>query len=292
MKTTYLLLAGLVVVLGSCSTAYRSGQTPDDVYYSPAPETREVYVTSNNQRNADYYGYSNAEEREIRRGIRDKRYRASVNIGMGVGYSPFSLGYSRFYSPFYDPFYSPYAFRMYDPFWGHGYSSFGYGYNPYFGFGSHYPHSFWNPYYGGHYGSYYPPAYYPPVVSGKANTNTGPRTYNLNNYRNTRSTGNSNVERTRPGSIPLRTFGNRNTTPSVENRSNRSVRRVFTPSQNNSSSNESERRYTPSRNQSEREYRPTNTTPTRTFERSSTPPARSTTPPPTNNSRVRTFRNN
>ena len=35
MKQLSFLTIGLVLLLSSCSTAYRAGQTPDDVYYSP-----------------------------------------------------------------------------------------------------------------------------------------------------------------------------------------------------------------------------------------------------------------
>ena len=45
MKIKHLLLVGALAALGSCTTAYRSGQTPDDVYYSPAPE-QNTYVST------------------------------------------------------------------------------------------------------------------------------------------------------------------------------------------------------------------------------------------------------
>ena len=35
MKTKILLLSITAAALGSCTTAYKSSQTPDDVYYSP-----------------------------------------------------------------------------------------------------------------------------------------------------------------------------------------------------------------------------------------------------------------
>ena len=37
MNTRILLLAISVAAFSSCSSVYKSGQTPDDVYYSPAP---------------------------------------------------------------------------------------------------------------------------------------------------------------------------------------------------------------------------------------------------------------
>ena len=73
MKTKLLLLIGIIAVFSSCSSAYRIGQTPDDVYYSPAPEQDE-YVTSDNQQDKDSYAYNNSnniEDLAIRRGIND-----------------------------------------------------------------------------------------------------------------------------------------------------------------------------------------------------------------------------
>ncbi|MBK8951779.1 MAG: hypothetical protein IPM85_05095 [Chitinophagaceae bacterium] len=43
MKPQLLLLALTVAALSSCTTAYKTGQTPDDVYYSPLPQ-RDEYV--------------------------------------------------------------------------------------------------------------------------------------------------------------------------------------------------------------------------------------------------------
>ena len=58
MKTKYLLLLGVIAVFSSCSSAYRIGQTPDDVYYSPAPAQMH-YVTTDNQQDKDSYAYNN-----------------------------------------------------------------------------------------------------------------------------------------------------------------------------------------------------------------------------------------
>lgn len=53
MKSTLLLLAFAIVVLSSCSTAYKTGQTPDDVYFSPAPP-QEEYVQMNKNDDRTY----------------------------------------------------------------------------------------------------------------------------------------------------------------------------------------------------------------------------------------------
>ncbi len=43
MNTRILLLAISAAALSSCSTMYKSGQTPDDVYYSPGQERVASY---------------------------------------------------------------------------------------------------------------------------------------------------------------------------------------------------------------------------------------------------------
>ena len=58
MKPAILLLALTIAALTSCKTAYKSGQTPDDVYFSPAPPQDE-YVRVEKQ---DDRKYSNSED--------------------------------------------------------------------------------------------------------------------------------------------------------------------------------------------------------------------------------------
>jgi len=62
MKARILLLAaGIASLLTSCSSLYKTGQTPDDVYYSPArPVVQEEYVQ--NDRNDRYNGYQSYEQ--------------------------------------------------------------------------------------------------------------------------------------------------------------------------------------------------------------------------------------
>jgi hypothetical protein len=74
MKSVILLLAVSVTFFSSCTTAYKSGQTPDDVYFSPArPETDENRYDederSSVQNTEEYY-----EDRYLRMKVRN-RYR-------------------------------------------------------------------------------------------------------------------------------------------------------------------------------------------------------------------------
>ncbi len=77
---TRILLVGLISAgLTSCAT-YRTGQTPDDVYYSPE-RSREEYVQINRDED-DRYSYNdrNLDDRRLRQQIRDSRFRFEDDI--------------------------------------------------------------------------------------------------------------------------------------------------------------------------------------------------------------------
>ncbi|TWI85477.1 hypothetical protein IQ13_0639 [Lacibacter cauensis] len=77
---TRILLVGLITAgLTSCAT-YRTGQTPDDVYYSPE-RPREEYVQINRDED-DRYSYNdrNLDDRRLRQQIRDPRFRFDDDI--------------------------------------------------------------------------------------------------------------------------------------------------------------------------------------------------------------------
>src|SRR6185312_4389056 len=251
MKIKHLLPVALAIALASCSTAYRSGQTPDDVYYSPAPEQptynktsdKSDYVTTESDQDRNSYGYRNDDESEIRRGINNPIYRNSItfSMGMGYGYDPYFSPFNDFYNPLYSPYafnaygYSPYGLKgMYSPYYnGYGFNDFGY--NPY-AFNSFYnPYSFgYSPFF---YNSYYPGIYSPAYKS--VNTNTGVRRYNLNAYNNNGvrpATGGTAPQPVRTvttqpnnGSVPIRTTTG-TTTPTRGTGVGNVIRRVFTPS--------------------------------------------------------------
>jgi len=71
MKINFLLIAIIIATISSCSTSYKTGQTPDDVYYSPA---RYEYDSVRTERE-DNAVYENSEDREIRRRVHNRRYR-------------------------------------------------------------------------------------------------------------------------------------------------------------------------------------------------------------------------
>ncbi len=102
MNLKLFILAIAAVSISSCSTAYKSGQTPDDVYFSPVRavderETREEVRTTNYR--TDAY-----EEREIRMGTRDRRWRdINDDYGYNYRYDPYRYGYN--YGYYYNPYY-------------------------------------------------------------------------------------------------------------------------------------------------------------------------------------------
>lgn len=278
MKINYLLVVAAVAVLSSCSTAYRSGQTPDDVYYSPAPVLQEnSYVSTVNSQDKNSYSYRNEEDMDIRRGIDNPIYRSplSLSLSMGYGYSPYSLSpYNNFMNPYsYGYGYSPFGKGFYDPY----YSPFAYNdlsfYSPYsYGYYNYYPYSFG-----------YSPVYSPILFSSKnVNTNRGARKYNLNPYNS-----GSGI---RANDQPIRNSETGTVQPTRGSGVGNVIRRVFTPQENN-------RYVTPNNNNNNRTYNTRSNennsyqTPQRTFNNNtpsiSTP---SSSSPSSNSAPVRTFR--
>ncbi|GEM_PF-112698 len=233
MKTKHLFLLGIIAAFSSCSSAYRIGQTPDDVYFSPA-SPQNNYVTSNNQQNKDTYAYNNtynSEDLAIRRGIGNPRYRNNISLDFGYGYNPYDYYGSSFYNP-YSSYYNPYS-SFYNPYTYTGVTFYPYNYN--------YNNSYYSPYYN----NYYPPVYYIPKSGGAVSNYSGPRKYNMGVYNNNT---NANPVYTHPAqptttnSVPVRTFQ----TPSTNNGSaaGNFIRRVFSGgNSSNNSYNSSNNRY-------------------------------------------------
>jgi hypothetical protein len=72
MKTRILLLAATALTLASCSTVYKSGQTPDDVYYSPGVENTGNVYSDRNGGNED--GYVDLNDRYLRMKSSSRRW--------------------------------------------------------------------------------------------------------------------------------------------------------------------------------------------------------------------------
>ncbi len=118
MNTKLLLLALSVAAFSSCTTLYKSGQTPDDVYFSPA-RPAGGYIESNRDEDRYVANAYNSEYRTVRLGIYDPRFRY-LNYGYSsdfylndYSYSPYIYGFN--YGYYYNPFYYPYPVYGYTP---------------------------------------------------------------------------------------------------------------------------------------------------------------------------------
>ena len=244
MNTRILLMAIGATVLGSCSTMYKSGPTPDDVYFSPAaPESgyvsRENYERYDDRGGSYEDGYVDMSDRYLRMKSSSRRRWSAFDddfmywnnpywnnsmmfnrwsrpgMGLSYGFGPMSwgnpfMGYNPYMNPFMSPFGNPYAGM--GSFHNFGMSGF---YGPNMG-------SFFG--YGNFMGSPFSPYYYgtPVVVVTKplAPVNpraNGPRVYNLSGYGNnggvTPSTRGFSNNGNMPSRSGVRTFSGSGSTP-------------------------------------------------------------------------------
>lgn len=107
MNAKILLIALSAAAFSSCSTAYKSGQTPDDVYFSPV---RVVDETRNDDRKRDEARQeeTSADDARIRMQIRDRRWRDFDNdYDYSYNNSPYKYctcncnNYGYYYNPVY-----------------------------------------------------------------------------------------------------------------------------------------------------------------------------------------------
>lgn len=168
MKHTFILSVFAALLLTSCSTAYKSAQTPDDVYYSPAREvayvaktttTRDRYQENINSQD-DRYLRMKVQNRDRWQGIDDYSY-----------WNDSRYDYNAFNSNFYYRN-NPYAYNNWR--------------SPYLYTGCFSPNYYG---YGGYYSAAYPVIYYKnpkvyTVVTGKSSlaTYTNTRYNNQNTY--------------------------------------------------------------------------------------------------------------
>lgn len=104
MQPKILLIALSAAAFSSCSTAYKSGQTPDDVYYSPVKiyEERQEEKRYEDRREP-------ARDYQITMGIRDYRWR-DFSDDYRYDNSPYNYTCSKYsYGYYYNPYYYPWA---------------------------------------------------------------------------------------------------------------------------------------------------------------------------------------
>jgi len=222
MKRILLLSAIGLSVLTGCSTAYKAGQTPDDVYYSPAKGVSEKKEDKKQaqQQQERYDEYTNnADDRYLRMKVANRGRWSSID------------DYSYWYDSRYDfcptntSFYnSPYAVNP----WSIGYS-IGYG----------------RPYYGSIYGGWNSPVYTvaiysTPKFSGGYTSGSNISAYRNKNYNNQNAGYTGKNGQFIPAASNSNSFGNL-------------LKRVFTPATSSSSSSSYDRAartYTPTNNNS------------------------------------------
>lgn len=166
MKIVLFILTA-ATVFASCSTAYKVGQTPDDVYYSPERPQQEAYVRMDD-RDDRGYRYRGNDDRVSRYDDRfdyyDDRY-LRMRVRNPRMWSDLDFYYN-----------DPYAYNYYPN-----------RYGMYMGFGAMNPfaYSYWNPYstWNYYHNPYYTP-YYGHIIVGnpKSPVYNRPRTFNLNMY--------------------------------------------------------------------------------------------------------------
>lgn len=229
MNSRIILLGFAAAALSSCSTAYKTGHTPDDVYFSPAREA-DAYVKVESDDDRRYRSeeryrsndeYVNSDDRWLRMRVRN-RYRWST-------FDDYEWNDWRYNSWNNNLYYSSSPFNGYSPF-----------------------NNYWNNYY--HWNNYYNPYCTRVIV---VNPKTNPlvynqvRNFNLNSYSNNSY---SNVNRTPIGAksasrrLPNQGYNNNNSTLG------NSVRKVFSNGNNSgrdtyyspSSSERPSRTYQPS----------------------------------------------
>ncbi len=118
MKLSILLLALTAAAFSSCTTAYKTTQTPDDVYFSPTRPEADEYVQVEKRDDRSYRGSEDYyEDRFLRMRMQDRnRWSALDDYYFNNTYAYNSYGYyNNFHSPwnnyytwnnFYNPYYS------------------------------------------------------------------------------------------------------------------------------------------------------------------------------------------
>ncbi|HUX85003.1 MAG TPA: hypothetical protein VMV20_07195 [Chitinophagaceae bacterium] len=229
MKPNIKLTAlALSLFAGGCTTVYESGQTPDDVYYSPASQATSGYGgdgqnTSSVQGNSDSSNY------------------ITYNDNGNSYNSPYNSSYNQpaYYPDYFMPYYSSYPYM----------SSFGFGYPYYsglsfdYGFGCGYPGyslglGFGYPYYSGFndpyfgYSPYFSPYYLGGAYLGKGglNYNAAPSTaygprYGAGSRASLPGYGGTTYGSRTPGGATLRTFPQGTIAP----QNNRTIYPGYTP---------------------------------------------------------------
>lgn len=148
---SFILVSSLSLLITSCTTAYKMGQTPDDVYYSPERPAAE-YVRAEKTEDRQYRNEERTTANDDYYSSEDRYLRMKVRNRSRWNYLD---------DPYYT--YNPYSYRYY---------------NNYYHYNSPWNnYSYWNYYYN-------PYAPHVIIVNPKSPTYNRPRTTNLNVFNN------------------------------------------------------------------------------------------------------------
>ena len=114
MKRQILLLAITAAALSSCTTAYKTGQTPDDVYFSPTRPQDEYVRVKEKEDDQDRYRYDDEyyDDRYLRMKVQNRSQWSSLDDW--YAYDRYGYRANYYYGTYYNP-----------------YTSWNYHYNPY-----------------------------------------------------------------------------------------------------------------------------------------------------------------
>ncbi|MBH2004758.1 MAG: hypothetical protein I8H66_08725 [Sphingobacteriia bacterium] len=183
------ILFGSMIAVGlltGCSSVYRSGQTPDDLYYSPGKEVAE-YVNAGNADSREYQEYvSTSDDRYLRMKVANRDQWSSIDHfsywnDMRYNFPAYAYNYS-FYNPY--TVYSPWGLGYSNP-WalGLGFSSWNsWGYGNYYGGGLGWSHPLYTVI-----GYANPKALTPTYTSGSNLSAYRNKSYNNYNYGNNKN---------------------------------------------------------------------------------------------------------
>lgn len=210
-----------IVLLTSCTTAYKSGQTPDDVYFSPA-RPHDEYVRTEKSQDRYSYDEQSDDDRYLRMKVRNRRTWSDLDYYYSDPYAFNYNNHNRFNS---------YGSLYYNTPW-NNYYSWNYYYNPY--------NNYYNPY-----NNYYSYNNYNPygskviIVNQRPPVYNRPRNFNLNVYNPQPNTNSNNQKsssrRVYRGDNRNSGYNTNNDSYNSNNNSGKSLRNVF--GNNNSSSN-------------------------------------------------------
>ena len=154
MNRKFLLPTLVMIVLSSCTSRYKTTQTPDDLYYSPAtvleeekPQTNNTATASDNSYNGTGYYDSYFLRHKVRNRYlwnniddysywNDTRYNHCPSnwsyYNNYYGYNSYYSGWNNYYSYGYNGYNSGYYNPYFNPYFNYGYYGNGWNNNNYF----------------------------------------------------------------------------------------------------------------------------------------------------------------